>query len=62
MFKPIDVIDGVGELLSVLESVLGRGSPVVEDMCSHVLPESHQVTDNEKKNSVQTVENNLVAY
>ena len=49
MFKPVDVIDGVEELLSVLESMLRPGSPVVEDMCSHVLPESHQVTANDKK-------------
>ena len=49
MFKSVDVIDEVEELLSVLESVLRPGSPVVEDMCSHVLPESHQVTDNDKK-------------
>ena len=49
MFEPVDVIAGVEELLPVLESVLRPGSPVVEDMCSHVLPESHQVTANDKK-------------
>ena len=49
MFKPVDVNDGVEELLLVLESVLRPGSPVVEGTCSHVLPESHQVTANDKK-------------